>query len=76
MDQFTKILFDGKNVLTTESAPDKNFIYDWSYPLYVTGSEEPPVGSGWTGIICSVTDPTKVIGIATANITKINGIGA
>jgi len=29
---------------------------------------------GWTGKICGVENPSKICGVAVANISKVNGI--
>ena len=44
--------------------------------LYNSGSglQYPFSASGWTGKISGVTDPSKVNGLAVANIIKINGV--
>jgi len=30
--------------------------------------------SGWTGKICGVTNPSKICGVAVANISKVSGV--
>ena len=40
--------------------------------LLTYGSEE--AASGWTGKICGVTNPSKICGIAVADITKVCGV--
>jgi len=44
-----------------------------SYPisLYGTGTE---AAAGWTGKISGVTNPTKIMGVATSGITKVKGV--
>lgn len=38
--------------------------------LYGTGEEAP----GWTGKICGVTNPAKIMGVEVANIAKVKGV--
>ena len=33
-----------------------------------------PVSEGWTGKICGVTNPSKICGVAVANISKVSGV--
>lgn len=50
-----------------ESSPSKNLRL-WS------DADKIPVGGGWTGTICGVTNPAKINGISQANISKVNGV--
>ena len=66
----------------------KHMLFDFAYTQNATDSDDafkqnlfdvgitilPTSSSGWTGKILGVTNPSKVNGLAVANITKINGI--
>lgn len=46
--------------------------YAATEPSFSFGSEE--TEAGWTGKIVGVTNPAKIMGIAVANISKVNGV--
>lgn len=50
-----------------ETSPDKDL-------RLRSDSDKVPVGGGWTGIVCGVTNPAKVNPTAVANISKVNGV--
>ena len=46
-----------------------SFTADRTESFYGTGVEV-----GWTGKVCGITNPAKVMGIAVANINKVSGV--
>lgn len=70
-DVFQHIYFDQSPLQNNSSTDDvfKNLIFDERLVIPSAGAP-----SGWTGKINGVTNPSKINGIAVANITKVNGV--
>lgn len=58
--------------VVAENQSSYTLIADRASSLYGTGSTEE--AEGWVGKVIGVTNPAKVLGIAVADIAKVNGV--